>query len=54
MRQLAIWMAVDMTQFPIMPEFLGRSQGEEPGSFQAEDLGGDVVEVEEEEEEEAL
>ena len=53
-RQLAIGMAVDMTQFPIMPGFLGRSLGEEPGSSQAEDLGGDVAEVEEEEEEEEL
>ena len=54
MRQLAIGMAVDMSQFPFMPDFPGRSQGEEPGSSQAEDLGGTVAGVEEEEEEEDL
>ena len=54
MRQLAIGMAVDMSQFPFMPDFPGRSQGEEPGSSQAEDLGGVVAEVKEEEEEEDL
>ena len=30
MRQLAIGMAVDMSQFLFMPNFSGRSQGEEP------------------------
>jgi len=54
MRQLAIGMAVDMSQFPFMPDFPRQSQGEEPGSSQAEDLGGTVTEVEEEEEEEDL
>ena len=54
MRQLVIGMAVDMTQFTFMPDFSGRSQGEESGSSQAEDLGSVVAEVEEEEEEEDL
>ena len=54
MRQLAIGMAVDMTQFPFMPDFSGRSQGKESGSSQAEDLGGDGAEAEEEEEKEEL
>ena len=50
MRQLAIGMAVDMSQFPFMPDFQGWSQGEEPGSSQTEDLRGVVAGVEEEEE----
>ena len=54
MRQLKIWMVIDMSQFPFMPDFPGRSQGEEPGSSQAEDLGGAITELEEEEEEEDL
>ena len=39
MRQLAIGMAVDMSKFPFMPDFPGRSQGDEPGSSQVEDPG---------------
>ena len=54
MRQLAIGMAVDMSQFPFMLDFTGRSQGDEPGSSQAKDLGGAITEVEEEEEDEDL
>ena len=42
--------AVDMTQFPSMPEFVGRSLAEEQGSSQVEDVGGDGAEMEEEEE----
>ena len=43
-----------MSQFPFMPNFLGRSQGDQLGSSLAEDLGGTVAEVGEEEEEEDL
>ena len=50
MRQLALGMVVDMTQFPTMPIFPGQSLAEEPGSSQAEDVGGDGAEMEEEEE----
>ena len=42
--------AIDMTQFPSMPEFSGRSLAEEPSSSQAEDVGSDEAEMEEKEE----
>ena len=54
MRQLAIGMTADMSQFPYMPVFPGREQGEEPGSSEAEGLGGDVTGDDEEEDEEDL
>ena len=49
MRQLAVGIAVDLTQFPSMPEFAGRSLAEEPSSSQVEDVGRDGAEMEEEE-----
>ena len=51
MRQLALGMAADMSQFPFMPVYPGRDQGEEPGSSQAEGLGVDVEGDDEGEEE---
>ena len=54
MRQLAIGMAADMSQFPFMPVFPGREPGEEPGSSQGEGLGDDVEGDDEEEEDEDM
>ena len=42
MRMLAIGMAVDMSQFPTMPAFLGRQQPEEHASSQPMEGGRDV------------
>ncbi len=50
MRQLAIGMAVDMTQFPSMPLYPGQSYQEVPGSSHGEVGGDDGDEMEEEEE----
>ena len=48
MRQLAVGMAVDMSQFPMMPGY--PEPPEVPGSSQAEGVGDDDITVEEDEE----
>ena len=48
MRQLAVGMAVDMTEFPIMPGY--PEPLEVPSSSQAEGAGGDEVTAEGDEE----
>ena len=48
MRQLAVGMAVDMSEFPIMPGY--PEPPEVPGSSQAEGVGDDDITVEEDEE----
>ena len=50
MRMLAVGMAVDMSQFPTMPIYLGCPLAEDHGPSQEGDLGGDGEEVAEEEE----